>query len=326
MKIYFPRWRFPYNLGDTVMLSCVFKALRQVYRPATLEVVADATVAALFAGDPRVDRFSTASWLERKLIRNPLWSRHVRQRGDFILWPLWQQATFAHLASGDNLERTIDDPKRNILAVNYAVQLGQGMLDFDDWRPRIHLAPEELLRARQEIAPHALALHIAPMRQDQSRQDGERLRYRRSSWERFVRKIKAHDPTLTLYEVGQERFAGIGDHWIPPGSIRELAAKLKVMHLAVLSDGGIHNVCNAIDQPVLLFQGYEWNPPELFKMGNGHFDATYHVACRRECHLFQDILGLSGASDRCQRECYDLDPERLAEDCIHLLQNQPSPV
>ncbi|MBF0427059.1 MAG: hypothetical protein HQL66_14695, partial [Magnetococcales bacterium] len=326
LRLYFPRWRFPYNLGDTVMLSSVFAALRQVYRPNFFEVVADATVAEVFAGDPWVDRFSVATWLERKLIRHPLWNWQRRRRGDLLLWPHWQPATFAHLATSDHLERLIADPRRNILSVNYAIQLGPGVLDYPDLRPRLYLTPAEVEQGRAAIAANAIALHIAPIRRDQGRHDGERLRYRRASWQRCVDLLRAFDPTLTFHEVGQERFEGIGDHWVAPGSIRALAAKLKAMRLVILADGGVHNLCNAIDQPVLLFQGYEWNPPELFKMGNALFDPTYHPACRRDCHLFEEILNLPRARDHCQRACYDLDPERLAADAIAWLRGQPDQI
>ncbi|MBF0175994.1 MAG: hypothetical protein HQL63_03985 [Magnetococcales bacterium] len=322
-KLFFPRWRFPYNLGDTVMLSSLFKAVRQVYQPGTLEVVADAVVAGLFAHDPWVDRFVTASWLTRKLIRKSAWSWYQRRGGHGIIWPHWQKAAFDHLAMGHNLVNTIQDPRRNILSINYAVQLGPEIVAFDDLRPRIHLTPEELARARQEIAPNAIALHVAAIRQDQSRLDNERLRYRRSAWQRFVQLVKAHDPSLVVYEVGQKQFEGIGDKLIPIGSIRDMAARLKATRLVVLSDGGVHNVCNAIDQPVLLFQGYEWNPPELFQMGNARFNPAYHPPCRQQCHLFEDILNLPKPRDHCHRACYDLSPERLAEDCIALLDKHP---
>ncbi|MEO5331749.1 MAG: hypothetical protein H7839_06965 [Magnetococcus sp. YQC-5] len=321
-RLYFPRWRFPYNLGDTVMLSCVFKAVRHILNPDLFEVIADQTTVDLFYNDPYVDRLRTATWLERKLIKKIDQGFFGKNR--VVLWPTWQESVFQYLATGDHLQCLIESPNRNVLSLNNAWLLGPEFVEFEDLRPRIHLTAEELHVAREEIPPNSIAIHVAQIRNTQSRLDGETLRFRRDGWQVLVSRIKQYDPSITIWEVGRNAFLGVGDQaLIVDKDIRSLAARLAMMRLVILSDGGIHNVCNAIDKNVLLFQAYEFNPPDMFKMGNALFNPDYHLQCRLGCHIFSDILKTSSTMNHCNRECYGLDAHLLAEDAISFLRRFP---
>lgn len=241
----------------------------------------------------------------------------------FVIWPEWKAETFAYLAEDNNLEKCIDSPYKNIISYNYALQISSEVATFPDLRPRIYLTDNEIEAAKKGIHPNSIAINMARIRNTQSRMDGERLRYKKKSWDNFVKEIKSFDPTITIYEVGQDQYQGLGDVFLPNTTIRKTSAVLNEMRLVVLSDGGCHNICNAIDKKVLLFQGYEWNPPDLFKMGNAIFNPEYHVECRKGCHLFTDILKIKSLKDTCSRECYALDPHRLAADCIKYLRENP---
>ncbi|MBF0381072.1 MAG: hypothetical protein HQL69_08640 [Magnetococcales bacterium] len=314
IKLYFPRWRFSYNLGDTVMLSCLFKGIKESYQPDWFEVIGDETMVELFYNDPYVDRFRAGSWLERKTLKY-FGDRSKRKNPVFLVLPEWNPKVFEYLAIGDNLQRMIAHPRQNILSLVYAQQINPELFTFDDLRPRIHLTKKEITKAQRQIGDNSIAIHVADIRGRQKRDDGERLRYSLASWQRLVAELKTADPTLKIYEVGNNIFHGLGDIHIPPGSIRKLAAQLNAMKLVVLSDGGVHNLCNAIDKKVVLFQGYEWNPPDMFKMGNGLFNESIHLECRKKCHIFSDILKIEKASNSCQKECYALDPVLLAKEC-----------
>ncbi|MBF0194743.1 MAG: hypothetical protein HQL71_09300 [Magnetococcales bacterium] len=314
IKLYFPRWKFSYNLGDTVMLSCLFKAMKEHYRPQWFEVIGDDTMVELFQNDPYVDHFRAASWLEKKTLK--FYGDRSKQKNPvFLVLPEWNSAVFEYLAIGDNLQRMIEHPKQNILSLVYAQQINTELFNFDDLRPRIHLTPLEINEAESKIGNNSIAIHVADIRGRQKRDDGEKLRYSLASWQRLIAELKTNDPTLKIYEVGSHVFHGLGDEHIPPGSIRKLAAQLNSMKLVVLSDGGIHNLCNAIDKKVVLFQGYEWNPPDMFKLGNGLFNEDIHLECRKKCHIYSDILKIDSASKSCKKECYDLNPILLAKEC-----------
>ncbi|MBF0445894.1 MAG: hypothetical protein HQL68_09900 [Magnetococcales bacterium] len=314
IKLLFPRWKFSYNLGDTVMLSCLFKAIKEFYRPDYFEVIGDNTMVELFANDPYVDHFRAGSLLEKKTLKF-YGDRSQNKNPVFLVLPEWNRAVFKYLAIADNLQKMIDHPRQNILSLVYAQQINPELFTFDDLRPRIHLTPEEITEADKQIGDNSIAIHVADIRGRQKRDDGEKLRYSFAGWQRLIKELKKADPTLKIYEVGSFKFHGLGDVHIPHGSIRKLAAQLNAMKLVILSDGGVHNLCNAIDKKVVLFQGYEWNPPDMFKMGNGLFNEAIHLECRKKCHIFSDILRIEQASKSCKKECYDLDPVLLAKEC-----------
>jgi ADP-heptose:LPS heptosyltransferase len=344
--LYFPRWCFSGNIGDTVMISSLFKALKSVYPSSMLEVVSDEVVNATFYNDPYVDSFRLPTDEERKIplrrhdfLGGPKQPReeqrlswlHFRVAKSLIktglyepllcfhVMPQWKMALFRHLREPENLAELIRAPYKNILSLNFAVQTSEEIVDFPDLRPRIYLTEKEIQWARSKIGPNAIGVNMAQIRDAQKRDDGDQLRYKKASWKDFVDKVKKYDCSLRVYEIGQARFEGIGDEFLPNGSIRETAALVNAMRLVVLSDGGLHHICTAVDKEVLLFQAYEWNPPDLFKMSNAIFSESYHTACRKQCHIFSEILKVPNVKRRCSKACYELAPSALADDCIRFL-------
>ena len=329
IKLYFPRWFWSNNLGDSIMLSSVFKAIKELYDPRLFEVITDETLASTFYNDPYIDLIRQPNWWEKFLPENfykkKYIANHLKRKNIqiFVIWPDWQKEVFTHLSNESNLKECINAPYKNILSYNFAFQISDEVAQFHDLRPRIHLTDDEIREAKKIIGKNSIAINVARIRYTQSRTDGEMLRYKKKSWEKFVKEIKDKFPSLTVYEIGQNNFEGIGDKFIPKCSFRKLAARLNEMKLVILSDGGIHHVCNAIDKKVLLFQSYEWNPPDLYKMHNTIFNENYHTECRKQCHLFSDILQIPSAKENCEKKCYWLDPSQLAQDCInHLKENQ----
>jgi hypothetical protein len=342
--LYFPRWLFSGNVGDTVMISSLFKAIKSVYPASVFDVISDEVVNATFYNDPHVDSFRLPTDAERKIparrfdslggpkqrrgmslprfgtARRPLAAGTYAPVLCFYVMPEWKKALFSRLGKPANLAELISAPGKNILSLNYAVQTSEDIVNFPDLRPRIYLTGDEIRRARSRIGPNAIGINLARIRDTQERRDGEQLRYKKTSWKVFVDKVKKYDPSLRVYEIGQEQSEGIGDEFLKNASIRETAALVHAMKLVVLSDGGLHHICTAVDREVLLFQAYEWNPPDLFKMANAIFSESYHTECRKRCHIFSEILMRPSLKKRCARECYDLDPSLLADDCIRFLQ------
>jgi len=319
--IIFPRWYFPYNLGDTVMLSSLFRAVKEQSPSKRLIVISDATTIETFNNDPHVEQFIDApSWVQS--ISKKIYPLIHKIPFLHIIWPGWKSETYAILRENNNLHELIDASYKNILSINYAVQINKELAHSSDLRPRIYLENHEIESAREKIEPNSIGIHIARIRGSQSRKDQSEFRYNLHRWKKLCQLLKEELPKLTIYEIGDADFRQVGDKHIPIMSIRETAAHIHCMDLVILSDGGIHNICNAIDKKVLLFQAYEWNPPELFKMGNAIFSPQYHPDCRKRCHIFTDILQTASAKESCQRECYNLPPENLAHDCIsHLKQS-----
>jgi ADP-heptose:LPS heptosyltransferase len=324
-KLYFPRWFWPNNLGDSIMLSSVFKAIKETYSPCFLEVITDETLVNTFHNDLYADKIREPHWWEKglpeKVYKKKLTNFFINFKGQksFVIWPDWQEKTFKYLSKKHNLDECINSPYKNIISYNFASQISDDIANFHDLRPRIYLTQDETSQAKKELNKNSIAINIAEIRYTQKRTDGENLRYKRESWETLVSEIKHAFPSLTVCEVGQDKFEGIGDKFIPNCSFRKLASLLNEMKLVILSDGGVHNVCNAIDKKVILFQAYEWNPPDLFKMHNAIFNESLHEKCRKRCHLFSDILNLPTMSTNCNKKCYILDPTKLACECINYL-------
>ena len=325
IKLYFPRWFWSENLGDSIMLSSVFKAIREVYNPKLFEAITDEVLVNTFYNNYYIDIVRQPNWWEKILPEKVYKEKHTkyflnsRNTETFVIWPDWQKETFTYLSNERNLNECINAPYKNILSYNFAFQISGKIAQFHDLRPRIYLADDEIREAKEIINSASIAINVAHIRYTQNRTDGEILRYKRNSWKRLVNEIKKNFPSLTIYEIGQNQFEEIGDKFIPKCSLRKLAALLNEMKLVILSDGGIHHVCNAIDKKVVLFKGYEWNPPDLFKMHNAIFNESYHTRCRKECHLFAEIMNKPCAMEKCNKECYLLDPVRLAQDCIMYL-------
>lgn len=321
--IIFPRWYFPYNLGDTVMLSCLFKAVKNTTPKRKLIVISDTTTAETFYNDPFVDQFIEApSWISA--ISKKLYPLINRIPFLHIIWPSWKEETYSYLRSRDNLHDLISSPYKNILSIDYALQINNTLATSIDLRPRIYLNKKEITTASETIDKRSIGIHIARIRGSQSREDHSKFRYNLHRWKKLCEILKEKIPELTIYEVGEADFQQIGDKYIPIMDIRKTAAHLNALDLVILSDGGVHNICNAIDKKVLLFQAYEWNPPELFKMGNASFSPQYHPSCRKTCHIFSDISQTESSKKSCNRECYNLAPENLASDCIKLLKENYS--
>jgi ADP-heptose:LPS heptosyltransferase len=321
-KLYFPRWFWPDNLGDSIMVSSVFRAIKETYDPCFLEVITDETLVNTFHNDPYVDKIREPYWWEKALPEKVYKKKltkfffNFKEQKSFIIWPDWQEKTFKHLHEKHNLDMCINYPYKNILSYNFAFQINDDIANFYDLRPRIYLTKDETNQAKKELNKNSIAINVAKIRHTQKRTDGENLRYKRKNWEILVGEIKKAFPSLIVYEIGQDKFEGIGDRFIPYCSFRKLASLLNEMKLVILSDGGIHNVCNAIDKKVILFQSYEWNPPDLFKMQNAIFYENLHQKCRTQCHLFSEILQIPTLSNSCDKRCYLLDPRKLADECI----------
>ncbi len=142
-------------------------------------------------------------------------------------------------------------PPKNILSINYAIQIDSNTLNQPDLRPRIYLTKDEESIAKIIIPNNAIGIHIAKIRNSQTRNDHSKYRYNLEHWRTLCRKIKVHLPHITIFEIGSDEFLGIGDQHIGFKTIRETAALINQMDLVILSDGGIHNICNAIDKKVL---------------------------------------------------------------------------
>lgn len=305
------------------MLSCLFKAVKNTTPKRKLIVISDTTTVETFYNDSFVDQFiEPPPWISA--ISKKLYPLINQLPFLHIIWPGWKKETYSFLRGENNLSDLINAPNKNILSINYALQFSDALTSYSDLRPRIYLNNKEIIAAKERVGEKSIGIHIARIRGSQSREDGSKFRYNLHRWKKLCEILKEKIPELTIYEIGEAEFQQIGDQHIPIMDIRKTAAHLHALDLVILSDGGVHNICNAIDKKVLLFQSYEWNPPELFKMGNATFSSQYHPSCRETCHIFSDILQTESSKKTCNRECYNLAPENLASDCIKLLKENYS--
>jgi ADP-heptose:LPS heptosyltransferase len=318
-RIIYPRWYFPYNIGDTVMVSSIFKATHEILQPNKIHLITDTDTANLFHNDPYLNKITGLSKLHSKLFSKKIFKLLVRIPNTYILWPSWRHDTFNYLGAKKNLQKTIESPFSNFISINYAHQIDTKLLAHNDLRPRIYLTKNENKIAQKLIPRKAIAIHVAKIRNSHKRKDGSQFRYNIEKWKILCKTIKQQLPNLTIIEIGNKEFLGIGDQHIGFKPIREIAAIINQMELVILSDGGMHHICNSIDKKVLIFQAYEWAPVEIVKMGNAVFTSNCHTACSSECEVLHEIKGIADARLTCNRECYQLDPKGLAQEAIKYL-------
>lgn len=328
ITIYFPRWKFPNNLGDCVVFSSVIKMSRTLYPNSSIKVISDSFVIESLSNNPYVDRFSLPSLLER-LIPTRCWLRASYKKGNGMLYngrgrmiltvfPHYNADFYHYLAQGNTLQGLINNPRDHIIATHYAWQLGDAFLDLPDKSYEIFLTDEDRKMVKHFVPRNAIGLSIATRRKSMKIYNQDRYRYPLEKWRKIAEFLRNVLPGVHIVEVGTDRFHRIGDSYLGYMSLKDLAACIERMKLVILTDGGINNVCNAIGKQTLLFQGFEYLDPDLFKMWNSFINYDYHLACRKTCDINAKIRNVPDPKPGCGLKCTNTDPEWIAGDAVIL--------
>lgn len=318
IKLYFPRWLFPNNLGDSLVFTFIPRILKQLNKQCKLEIISYGFVNDILKLDQNVD-----------IVRDPyLDEKHLDYRSYAfsdnkienikVIYPDWHPRVFSFWK--DNHKLLEDHPSANIITVNYLLQLGLENLVFSD----IDLLYSTNIPVINKNTTDSINIGIVPATKLSGKAfphpncDGVGFRFNGinglNAWKNLVNKLKKENKKIKIFEFSKENFS-LGDYHFPDtGNIFELFNNVDIMDYGIMSDGGLHHAFNIRKKPVFLFQASLINKIEFFKLGNAFFPEHLHLSCRKQCpSYFNETFGGENLSLKCKRECENMSPELLAE-------------
>jgi hypothetical protein len=318
VTLYFPRWLFPNNLGDSLNVTFVPRVLKQLNPKLYLEVVTQGFCLDLMQRDTNVDSVREAFPHELRLDFPSVAFSDIKPEGVLVIYPDWHPKVFSFWQA--NQQMLEDHPTANLITVNYLLQLQLEYLLFDDTYDfsesinlstairvpdgMIHVGVNPATKLSGKSSPHPSC-------------NGVGLRFNGengiASWKLFAETLRKSNPKIHITEFSDENF-GIGDTHFYDRNVFKLAEEVDKMDIGVMSDGGIHHIFNARGKPVVLFQATKINKVEFFKLKNTFFPEHLHLPCRKHCpSYFLEVMGGEDASKTCQMECERMSPIALAE-------------
>jgi hypothetical protein len=316
IRVVYPRWLFPNNLGDSAHTTFVPKFLRRLHPSEDIVFVSygkDLELAINSAGfarfeDPTNQDLNYPYGFYRDAANEGLSSKKT-----YYLFPEWHPNIWTEW--NKNFDKYYEDPNVNILVINSLLQLGLlDKWDFekDSGRPII---PRYRADKTEELAI-VPATKLAGRPTPHPGCDGKGLRFNGDngeSWKKFVGYIRSVRPDIKIVEFSYENF-GLGDRHVPHTDWKNLATECSKPKVAVLSDGGLHHIFNSQETPVVLLGAWKIDKPYLTKLGNGIFYEDLHSECLDRCGPYiRNSTGLADASKNCNYSCEKLDPILLAK-------------
>jgi hypothetical protein len=301
-SLVFPRWQFPYNLGDSIVSTFIPKIINKI----TGNKITDESLGSIFKNDPNVENvYTKVSSNDDNILVFPVWHDRV-----FSFWKEFDKKLFNH-------------PTANIITVNYCLQIGieKYLIDSNynlDFSPKIY----GILKSKNS----KLHLGICPATKLSGKQtphpncDGIGYRFNGpkgfDSWKTLVSYIKSKIECVVV-ELSPA-YLGLGDiHIGMCDNLYDLAKKVSIIDFAVTTDGGYHHLLNALEIPLVIFNGSKISKSEFLKLRNSFFPEHLHLKCRFKCpSYFTEVYGGEDASKSCSLECENLDPVKLAEYCV----------
>lgn len=325
IKLYFPRWLFPNNLGDSLNVTFVPKLLKAIYPNKKLEVITHGFLIDIFKIDPSVDSVRLPHQSELYLDYITYAFNEYQNENIKVIYPDWHPKVFSFWKN--NHEFLYNHPTANLITINFLLQLRFENLIFDknfDFREFINIehtknnsdlinigiVPATKLSGKQNPHPHCNGIGL--------RFNGEKGL---ESWKITIDALKKENSKIKIFEFSKENF-GLGDHHFPEDkNIFNVIKNVDFMDFGVMSDGGIHHIFNARNKKVFLFQATKINKVEFFKLSNTIFPEELHLECRKQCpSYFLEIFGGEDKSLKCNLECENMNPLKLAK---FILQNIP---
>jgi hypothetical protein len=315
IKLYFPRWLFPNNLGDSLILTFVPKILKQQYPNKKIEVITYGFLVDLLKLDKNVD-----------VVRQPFENEIYLNYKDYafsnnqnenvkVVYPDWHPKVFSFWK--ENHEILESHSNVNIIVLNYLLQLGLEKLiftntDFSTYA-NTPIFKNETQYINVGIVP---ATKLSGKKTPHPNCDGLGFRFNGqkglNSWKKLVETLKNKNSNIKIYEFSSENF-GLGDYHLPDtGNIFDLLKNVDIMDYGIMSDGGVHHAFNLRKKPIVLFQAGILCKVEFLKLGNAFYPEHLHLDCRKKCpSFFFETFGGENLSLTCKRECENMSAEAL---------------
>lgn len=317
MKVYFPRWIFPKNLGDSLIFTFVPKLLKTVYPDVKIEVITHGFLIDLLKLDQHVNIVREPTREELYLNFSEYAFSENKVDNIKVIYPDWHPKIFSFWRKHHDF--LVNHPTVNLIVLNYLCQLELQDLVFTDidfsTYANVPIIKNETGLINVGIVP---ATKLSGKTTPHSNCDGIGFRFNGpnglDSWERLVKKIKDENKNIKIYEFSSENF-GLGDYHFPDtGNIFNLLRNIDSMDYGIMSDGGIHHAFNIRKKPILLFQASLLCKVEFLKLQNAYSPEHLHLDCRRKCpSFFWETFGGENLSLSCNKECENMSPELLAD-------------
>lgn len=320
ITIYFPRWIFPNNLGDSLIFTFVPKLIKNLNPNCFIEVVSHGFVNDLLKLDPHVDLARECYGNEINLNYAEYAFSNEKNKAVHVIYPDWHPKTFSFWRENHNF--LVNHPSVNIITLNYLLQLKLENLIFTDYdfTPYVNIKKEAKEDNRKDIINIGIvpATKLSGKKTPHPNCDGIGFRFNGpnglASWKKFVKELKSLHNNIQIFEFSKENF-NLGDHHIPDqNDIFSLIKNIDKMDLGIMSDGGVHHAFNCRKKPIVLFQAGILCKVEFLKLGNSFYPEHLHLECRKQCpSFFTEIFGGIDLSKTCKKECEKLSPELLAK-------------
>jgi hypothetical protein len=319
LKLFFPKWHFPNNIGDSVNATFIPKVLKKVYPNSEIEVITFGFLLDVFKNDPNVKLVRLPSSGELYIDFKSYAFSDVQSPEIKIVYPEWHPKVFEFW--GKNHDFLVNHKTANLITVNFLLQLKLEHLLFDE---KYDFREDFYYENKYEKNSDIINVGIVPSTKLAGRPiphpgcDGIGLRFNGpkgiESWKEFVKELKNLNSNILIHEFSFENF-GIGDiHYPHTENIFELVEQVDKMDIGVMSDGGLHHVFNARNKPVVLFQATKVNKCEFFMLENTYFPEHLHLNCRKSCRsYFSEALQTKDSSLTCNLECENLNPILLSD-------------
>lgn len=315
INIYFPRWIFPNNIGDSINFTFVPKIIKKLFPNSNIIIITDGFLIDLFKLDPNVTEVRKPNFSEIHFdYRNYAMSRIKSLETKKVIFPEWHPKVFSFWK--ENHDYLVNHPSVNIIILNFLLQLNLENLIFDsdfDFNPICYVESKSKPKNYFNLGI-VVSTKLAGKNHPHPGCNGNGYRYKIELWKTFVDTLKSYNEKIKVFEFSEINL-NIGDeHFGYSKSIFDLIDQIDYMDLGVMSDGGIHHMFNSRKKPIILFQPNILSKVEFLKLQNAHFPKNLHLDCRKSCRsYFTEIFGGQDLSKTCKMECENLDPIKLAE-------------
>ena len=209
LKLFFPKWHFPNNIGDSVNATFIPKVLKKVYPNSEIEVITFGFLLDVFKNDPNVKLVRLPSSGELYIDFKSYAFSDVQSPEIKIVYPEWHPKVFEFW--GKNHDFLVNHKTANLITVNFLLQLKLEHLLFDE---KYDFREDFYYENKYEKNSDIINVGIVPSTKLAGRPiphpgcDGIGLRFNGpkgiESWKEFVKELKNLNSNILIHEFSFE--------------------------------------------------------------------------------------------------------------------------
>ena len=322
IELIYPRWLFPNNLGDSIMVGILPPILRDFYNSPVKVYTYGEDYCKLMgcAVDSKdIEWVNCNTQVPMLDYRSYAMSNYNRATNLKVVYPEWHPNLWDEYGHFYGFSISI-------LAVNYLLQLGFDSRSIRElyFKGTYSLIPSIRTQTKHPGPWRPLRIGIVPDTKLANRPvphpgcDGIGYRFNgpngEKSWAELVSELRSYyGHKIKIIEFSENSRLNLGDEVIGHTDLFKLAQIVENLDFCILSDGGMHHLCNAMGVHTYLLNAQKINKAE-------YFQTSMDWVGERSCKC--DILGLKGWTDLdkvCNLECEKVDPKKVAEGVIECL-------